>query len=180
MNIALVDGKTVLKVGDYRSIFPQTSFGPDGPSDAFLAENNAMKVSVWLPYDAATQKLASCPPYIQGNFVYTIRVEALTPEEQQARIDSQWANVRAQRNNLLSGSDWTQLPDVPMSDDLRQQWVAYRAALRNVTNQPDPFNITWPMAPDSPLPVTDGGNAPAPAGDAPADGIQSVSSGEAV
>jgi hypothetical protein len=29
----------------------------------------------------------------------------------------------------------------------RELWVAYRAALRDVTKQSDPFNIVWPVMP---------------------------------
>jgi len=62
--------------------------------------------------------------------------------EQQA---AQWEVVRAERNRLLQASDWTQLPDVPI--DTKEAWAIYRQALREVTNQPDPFHIFWPTAP---------------------------------
>jgi hypothetical protein len=58
-----------------------------------------------------------------------------------------WADVRAQRNTLLQQSDWTQLPDVPL--ETKEAWATYRQALRDVTDQPDPFNIVWPVAPGS-------------------------------
>jgi len=53
--------------------------------------------------------------------------------------------VRAQRNARLSASDWTQLPDVPLAT--KEAWAAYRQALRDVTLQPDPFAIIWPVSP---------------------------------
>jgi hypothetical protein len=59
--------------------------------------------------------------------------------------ETQWPIVRAERNALLSASDWTQLPDVPL--DTKEAWAAYRQALRDITNQPDPFNIVWPVPP---------------------------------
>ena len=59
----------------------------------------------------------------------------------------QWKVVRAERNGKLSASDWTSLPDVPLSDSKRDEWEVYRQALRNITDQPDPFNITWPVPP---------------------------------
>lgn len=151
MNIALVDGSTVLQVGDYRTIFPQTSFTASGPSDEFLAENNAKKVNLFLPHDAATEKLVSCDPYVDGDWVYTVQVEPLTPEEQQARIDSEWANVRAQRNTLLAGCDWTQLPDSPVD---KTAWATYRQELRDITDQEDPLNIVWPVDPNYVPPLT--------------------------
>lgn len=59
----------------------------------------------------------------------------------------QWKLIRAQRAQKLQESDWTQLADVPLSDDDRAAWATYRQALRDITNQDDPFAITWPIAP---------------------------------
>lgn len=56
-----------------------------------------------------------------------------------------WKCVRKQRNNLLIESDWTQGADVP--DTIKTAWVSYRQALRDVTKQSDPDNITWPTKP---------------------------------
>lgn len=57
----------------------------------------------------------------------------------------QWVTVRAHRQQLLVASDWTQLPDI--ADSTKAAWLQYRQALRDVTNQPDPFNIVWPTPP---------------------------------
>lgn len=59
--------------------------------------------------------------------------------------DSEWPLIRFERDRRLAASDWTQLPDVPLAT--KQTWAAYRQALRDVTEQPDPFNIVWPAAP---------------------------------
>ena len=59
--------------------------------------------------------------------------------------ETEWILVRAERDRLLQASDWTQLPDVPLVT--KEAWAVYRQALRDVTLQPDPFNITWPVAP---------------------------------
>lgn len=58
--------------------------------------------------------------------------------------DAQWAVIRTERNALLAASDWTQLPDAPVD---AAAWAKYRQALRDVTQQPDPFNIVWPAEP---------------------------------
>ena len=66
----------------------------------------------------------------------------------QAQIPSeQWGDVRAERYIKLQASDWTVLPDVPMDASKRTEWETYRQALRDVTNQPDPFNVVWPTPP---------------------------------
>jgi hypothetical protein len=59
--------------------------------------------------------------------------------------ETQWPVVRAQRNARLSASDWTQLPDVPLAT--KEAWAVYRQALRDITEQADPFNIAWPAPP---------------------------------
>lgn len=60
--------------------------------------------------------------------------------------ETQWPVVRRQRDALLAQSDWTQLPDVPL--ETKETWATYRQALRDVTLQPDPFNVVWPVTPD--------------------------------
>jgi len=56
----------------------------------------------------------------------------------------------AQRAAALQSSDWTQLPDVPLTDEQRAAWVTYRQELRDVPSQPGfPGDIIWPIAPDS-------------------------------
>jgi len=58
---------------------------------------------------------------------------------------SKMGEVRETRNALLSASDWTQLTDVPLAT--KQAWADYRQSLRDITLQPDPFNIIWPTPP---------------------------------
>lgn len=54
--------------------------------------------------------------------------------------------VRAQRNILLSNTDWTQMPDVPQAT--KDLWQPYRQALRDVPQQAGfPDNIVWPTPP---------------------------------
>lgn len=57
---------------------------------------------------------------------------------------ARWDAIRTERNARLAASDWTQLPDAPVD---HAAWAAYRQALRDITEQPDPFNITWPVEP---------------------------------
>jgi len=53
-----------------------------------------------------------------------------------------WNTIRQERDQLLSKCDWTQLPDTSLVN--KQAWITYRQALRDITLQPDPLNITWP------------------------------------
>jgi hypothetical protein len=71
------------------------------------------------------------------------------PQKVAAKTDTQWNSVRAQQSDLLYKSDWTCSVVDPPAPILaqRDQWIAYRAALRDVTTQSDPFNIVWPIPP---------------------------------
>lgn len=56
-----------------------------------------------------------------------------------------FAELRVQRNKLLSESDWTQLPDAQVN---AAAWVTYRQALRDLpANTADPANPVWPAKP---------------------------------
>lgn len=58
------------------------------------------------------------------------------------------------RNEMLANSDWTQLPDVPLTTEQKAEWGTYRQALRDITDQPGfPDNINWPMKPGLPMSV---------------------------
>jgi len=40
--------------------------------------------------------------------------------------------IKLMRNNLLQLSDWTQLPDVPLTEEKKQEWREYRQELRKM------------------------------------------------
>jgi hypothetical protein len=56
--------------------------------------------------------------------------------------------VIAQRNELLYASDWTQIPNNPLSPALQEEWAVYRQALRDVPSQQGyPATVNWPTPP---------------------------------
>lgn len=58
------------------------------------------------------------------------------------------AAARAERAVRLAASDWTQLPDAPLSTEQRAAWAVYRQSLRDVTEQQGfPASVIWPVAP---------------------------------
>ena len=81
MLIAKIENGAVVDVADYQSMFPQTSFPDSGVNAEFLNDNSCMTVTVFKPYDQATQKLEPCTPYIEGDTVYTVQVVDLPAEE---------------------------------------------------------------------------------------------------
>lgn len=81
MLIAKIDNENIT-VGDYRDLFPNTSFPVSGPDDNFYQENSCVKVSVFKQHDSNTHMLMACDPYLEDNMVYTVCVvEKPQPQE---------------------------------------------------------------------------------------------------
>lgn len=101
------------------------------------------KQIVTPPYhDQATQSLEEGPALlIDGVWTQNYIVTDLSADESATKVGAQWTVIRAERNKLLVESDWTQLPDAPVD---AAAWATYRQALRDVTNQANPFAIVWP------------------------------------
>ena len=56
--------------------------------------------------------------------------------------------VLPQRNFLLSKSDWTQIPNNPLTPEQQAAWATYRQELRDIPEQSGyPYNVVWPTPP---------------------------------
>lgn len=56
--------------------------------------------------------------------------------------------ARYNRDQLLQASDWTQIPNNPLTAAQQSAWATYRQELRDIPQQPGyPLNITWPAEP---------------------------------
>jgi hypothetical protein len=89
--------------------------------------------------------------YVLGP-IFTDNEEATAAEQEseyKARRDAEQANnIRQERNQRLSQSDWTQLDDSPGSQKL--EWATYRQALRDLPTQAGfPWQVDWPIAPEA-------------------------------
>lgn len=76
--------------------------------------------------------------------------EAMAAQEAADRVTAgpDWTDTRARRTALLSGCDWTQLPDAPLDEAQREAWGLYRTQLRTITDDfPTPDAVVWPEAP---------------------------------
>lgn len=152
MLIAQIDGDQVLQVADYRAMFPDTSFTDAGPDTAWLKEMSCLPVNLWKPYDAATEKLVSCDPYIDGDWVYTVEVAPLTPEELAAREESEKAKIKTQAISIMAATDWVEFPSVSDPANTphltnKPEFDAYRLALRVIAVNPT-LDPVWPTKPD--------------------------------
>lgn len=128
--------------GDIRLRFPNVSFPPRfEPPAGYVAV-----VDVVPPQIDHTQNLTEGDPVqIDGTWKRQWIVSDATNAEVAERIKFKWDYIRADRNSRLSACDWTQLPDAPVDAAI---WAEYRQALRDITDQADPFNITWPKEPE--------------------------------
>jgi hypothetical protein len=57
--------------------------------------------------------------------------------------------IKRKRNDLLMQSDWTQIPNGPLTSERQAAWGIYRQALRDITSQQGyPLEVVWPTAPE--------------------------------
>ncbi len=133
------------RIDHYKKIFPNISFPTSGPSDVFLTQQGAYKVSAFRDYDRATQKLVSCAPVVENGFAYVVEVVDKTEEEIAADVAAKAAQVRAARDRALSASDWTQVADAPVD---QAEWAAYRQELRDLPNAEGFPDVELPLTPD--------------------------------
>lgn len=71
----------------------------------------------------------------------------VVPLSQGQLAEQEWTKVRYRRFQLLADSDWRVTRAAETGVPMSAAWLAYRQALRDVTNQADPFAIVWPALP---------------------------------
>jgi len=49
-------------------------------------------------------------------------------------MNTYWQEVIDKRNRKLKDSDWTQMPDSPLTDSKKTEWATYRQQLRDIPN----------------------------------------------
>lgn len=58
------------------------------------------------------------------------------------------SDVTLKRQKLLYASDWTQIPNGPLTTAQQSAWATYRQELRDIPAQSGyPFNVIWPTPP---------------------------------
>ena len=66
-------------------------------------------------------------------------------------LAEEWTRIRAERDRLLTSTDWTQGNDTPLSDADKAKWTTYRASLRTLpsdqSSETTYASITWPDKP---------------------------------
>ena len=81
---------------------------------------------------------------------WTIESIPLPPEpvpKSAPTVEELLSDIRNKRNRLLYESDWTQLPDTPLTAEKKSAWQSYRRELREFPAVCDPHNPAWPLSP---------------------------------
>ena len=160
MYVKVVDGSVdqfpysikQLKLDNPNTSFPKTIYKPEGHD--LLASWNVYPVTEEdIPsYNDRTQ-------YIQQNSTPTLVGDTWTigwtvvgkTADQIAEHDADIAERnRGRRNALLDSSDWTQMNDSPLTNEVKTQWAVYRSELRGITDLdawPNLADDDWPVAP---------------------------------
>ena len=72
-------------------------------------------------------------------------LEAAWPAVRDARA---WDAIRVERDALLTASDWTVLPDAPLTTTQKTAWKTYRQTLRDLPQTHATHDgIVWPEQP---------------------------------
>jgi len=139
--------------GVWRELAGNIRFAPNIFQTAeSLSDEQRQELNVYFIEDAPRSELTNTQKY--GNPIFTISgaiversypVVNKTDEEIQAEALSKAEEVRTERNQKLTESDWTQLADAPVD---KTAWATYRQALRGIPIQSGfPFSVVWPNVP---------------------------------
>jgi|TARA_B110000908_G_C10062548_1_gene361317 hypothetical protein len=78
---------------------------------------------------------------------WLLEMGVLQADVDAATIRQQWRPARKERDKLLAESDWVVTKHAEAGTSVPTAWVTYREALRDITDQADVDNITWPTKP---------------------------------
>ena len=154
MFIQLEDGKPVghaVAEDNFRLLFSKISF-----SWPFVAEDiEPLGFGLWdfssQPELGVFEKAVEVAPVKDeyGRWRQTWAVTPMNDDEVAARTEQEWGAVRNQRNFLLTRTDWWVTKATETNTAISADQQTYRQALRDITDQADPFNIAWPVAPSA-------------------------------
>lgn len=94
------------------------------------------------------------PAYWDGE--KAVSIKAPTPNhnfdyealEWKPDMNRAWWEVRRDRDAKLTKTDFRVIRSMEDGKPMTKEWKDYRQALRDVTQQSDPFNIVWPAEPE--------------------------------
>jgi hypothetical protein len=121
-------------------VFSQITQDPNYP----VGEGHRLVEDQLPEYDSETQYIFRVTPVPAGQDYIEYQVKDITYTDEELS-----ESVIIRRNKELTNSDWTQLPDVPLTESQVNSWREYRQELRDITEQSGyPRNINWPVKPE--------------------------------
>ena len=123
---------------------------PTGSPQTF--SENIHLSSDWKPYNPLTEEYDNLRYYPSDR--YDLASDSVVQEllEIPNYDEIVLLEIRLLRNQLLQGSDWTQLPDSPLSQEEKDLWHTYRQELRDITEAVSSnisnSDIVWPTKPE--------------------------------
>ena len=152
--IKLKDGQVDVWPYDINNLYrenPNTSFPNPIPKESLEKYGIYELMVTQAPSnDDPTKKLVQKQPELIDG-CWQVRWDIVDADpEQIVHFEDTVAPLRAKtyRDALLQQSDWTQLPDAPLSEEKKIEWTNYRVSLRNVPAQEGfPLDIIWPETP---------------------------------
>lgn len=139
---------TQYTIGQLRKDNPNVSF-PRQISEQTLQSFRVFPFTraAYPTYNKRTQRLeVGDIEQVNGKWVEQWNVVNRTQEEVSQQDAMQEAKIRADRDERLAQTDWTQVADAPVN---QEAWATYRQALRDVPAQAGfPWSVTWPTQPE--------------------------------
>jgi len=142
--IQIVDEQTL------RELYPSTHFPSpietrhlEGFDNWYVVQDD----STVPEYDAKNKKIEFVREWNAGAVIGSYKVLNLTKAEKDVLIESRWSQIKYHRDNTIASTDYLMTSDVfaSFSEADKAKIVSYRQALRDITSQEDPFNISWPQ-----------------------------------
>ena len=118
----------------------------DGTKEFFLATYNPITL---IPFATEAQVEEFAHTFARSHPNAWMPFVSAEDRAQEA-LDEVASDNRDTRNQLLSDSDWTQMPDSPLTDEAKALWLTYRTSLRNLPDHADWPNLAdadWPTKP---------------------------------
>lgn len=146
----------ILTLPDAKPVYPYTltDLKLSNPKTSFPTDMTNFDTSDWHCYPVqdttppkAEGKVAHriAPIFVDGAWVEQWKLIDYTAEDTEA----QWEAIRAERDQLLDKCDWWVTRAIEKNATISAEQQAYRDALRDITEQANPFDVTWPVSPSA-------------------------------
>lgn len=136
-----------------REIFSNISFPAEINLTEILELGYAGYVTTLPPLAGLYQTVAEIAPSFDGTvFTQQWELHNMSDQEKAAVNLKQLEESKSKQRQLLTNSDWTELPSVRAKNTTEwgQQWDNYRTSLRDLDKLESwPFIANWPAPPDT-------------------------------